>query len=129
MESKEFWNMLNPVQKALFILFLVLMPFIGSFDGIAYADEYETTQPDDFMQLGVVEYNGVYETWYSSNVAYHYLTDEWTLDDAGYYRTIDGYYVVASDGYEQGAIIETSRGLAQVLDCGCGSNVDFYVNW
>lgn len=129
MESKEFWNMLNPLQKALFILFLVLMPFIGSFDGIAYADEYETAQPDDFMQMGVIEYNGVCETWYSSNVAYHYRTDEWMLDDAGYYRTQDGYYVVASDGYEQGTIIETSRGLAQVLDCGCGSNVDFYVNW
>lgn len=83
----------------------------------------------DFQYQGVVEYNGREETWYSSQALYHYRTGEWTPDSDGFYRTDEGYYVVASDAYEQGAIIETSRGLAQVLDSGCGENVDFYTNW
>lgn len=114
--------------------------------GTAYADEPDdawdaecagrpiqsaqnTVSASDFQYQGIVEYNGRTETWYSSNALYHYRTDEWTPDDDGFYRTDEGYYVVASDAYEQGAIIETSRGLAQVLDCGCGEGVDFYTNW
>ena len=89
----------------------------------------ESISGADFKTQGVVDYNGRSETWYSSNVLRHYRTDEWTADEQGFYRTDEGYYVVASDAYEQGAIIETSRGLAQVLDSGCGENIDFYTDW
>lgn len=74
--------------------------------------------------------NGTRETAYSSNRAYHYRTSEWAPDEYGFYRTSDGYYVVASNDYEQGTVIETSRGEAMVLDGGPDAGiVDFYVNW
>ena len=80
--------------------------------------------------VGVVEWNGRTETAYSSNVLYHYRTSEWTPDEYGFYRTSDGYYVVASNEYEQGTVIETSRGEAMVLDGGCAEGyIDFYTNW
>ena len=81
--------------------------------------------------VGVVDGpNGTIETAYSSNVLYHYRTSEWAPDEYGFYRTSDGYYVVASNEYEQGTVIETSRGEAMVLDGGCAEGyVDFYVNW
>lgn len=81
--------------------------------------------------VGVVDGpNGTIETAYSSNVLYHYRTSEWTPDEYGFYRTSDGYYVVASSDYEQGTIIETTRGEAMVLDSGCDSGiVDFYTDW
>lgn len=79
---------------------------------------------------GVNYWNGTRETWYSSNTLYHYRTSEWTPDESGFYRTSEGYYVVASSDYPQGTVIETSQGQAQVLDSGCASGtVDFYVNW
>ena len=93
-----------------------------------YAPSYATDC--DFATQGVVEYDGRTETWYSSNATYHYQTPEWTLDDEGFYRTDEGYYVVAASDYEQGEIIETSRGEAQVLDSGCADGTtDFYVGW
>lgn len=93
-----------------------------------YAPSYATDC--DFATQGVVEYDGRTETWYSSNATYHYQTPEWTLDDEGFYRTDEGYYVVAASDYEQGEIIETSRGEAQVLDSGCAEGTtDFYVGW
>lgn len=81
--------------------------------------------------VGVVDGpNGTIETAYSSNVLYHYRTSEWTPDEYGFYRTSDGYYVVASNEYEEGTVIETSRGEAMVLDGGCAEGyIDFYVNW
>ena len=81
--------------------------------------------------VGVVDGpNGTIETAYSSNVLYHYRTSEWTLDEYGFYRTSDGYYVVASNEYEEGTVIETSRGEAMVLDGGCAEGyIDFYTNW
>lgn len=79
---------------------------------------------------GTNEYGGRYETYYSSRVLYHENTAQWTLDDQGFYRTSDGYYVVASSDHPQGTIIDTSQGEAIVLDSGCESGVtDFYVNW
>ena len=44
---------------------------------------------------GVNNYNGRRETYYSSNVLYHYRTGEWTQDSEGFWRDSDGYYVVA----------------------------------
>lgn len=81
--------------------------------------------------VGIIDgVNGTRETAYSSNVLYHYRTSEWTPDEYGFYRTDDGYYVVASSDYEQGTIIETTRGEAMVLDSGCDSGiVDFYTSW
>ena len=81
--------------------------------------------------VGIIDgVNGTRETAYSSNVLYHYRTSEWTPDEYGFYRTDEGYYVVASSDYEQGTVIETTRGEAMVLDSGCDSGiVDFYVQW
>ena len=101
----------------------------------AYYEEayYEPTYYDNgdgFMSQGVREHNGTTETWYSSNTAYHHSTAEWTPDDEGYYRTDDGYYVVASSDVPEGTVIETSKGEAKVLDSGCDSGVvDFYTNF
>lgn len=81
---------------------------------------------------GVNYYNGHKETYYSSNVLYHYRTPEWVCDDEGFWRTTDGYYVVAANSgeYSQGTIIDTSKGKAMVLDSGCSyGTIDFYVNW
>lgn len=86
---------------------------------------------DGFMEQGVRDgVDSDTETWYSSNVLYHYRTGEWHTDEEGYYRNSDGYYVVASDDYPEGTVIETSKGEAIVLDSGTYSgNVDFYTNW
>lgn len=79
---------------------------------------------------GTNEYGGRHETYYSSRVLYHKDTAQWTPDDQGFYKTSDGYYVVASSDHPQGTIIDTSQGEAIVLDSGCASGVtDFYVNW
>ena len=125
------------IVAALAIVMALALPLAAwAEDGYDYVDlddeeqeEAETLSGAEFMYQGVYDFNGHTETWYSSQAAYHYMTPEWTADDEGFYRTDDGYYVVATDAYEQGTVIETSRGLAQVLDCGCGDNVDFYVNW
>ena len=72
------------------------------------------------------------ETWYSSSNpnSYHYRTGEWSVDDEGYYRDSDGYYVVASNDYEQGSVVNTSKGEAKVYDDGTDSgNIDMYVAW
>ena len=99
-----------------------------------YAPSYSGVQgdPDGLNSfVGVVDGpNGTIETAYSSNVLYHYRTNEWTPDEYGFYRTSDGYYVVASNEYEDGTVIETSRGEAMVLDGGCDAGyIDFYTNW
>ena len=94
----------------------------------AYSASYSG---DGFMQAGVrAGVDSATETWYSSNQAYHSRTSEWSTDDEGYYKTDDGYYVVASNDYPEGSIINTSKGEAKVLDSGTDSgNVDFYVAW
>lgn len=108
------------------------------FDEYDYGADYYYEEPysasysgDGFMQSGVrAGVDSATETWYSSNVAYHYRTSEWSADEEGYYKTDDGYYVVASNDYPEGSIINTSKGEAKVLDSGTDSgNVDFYVAW
>lgn len=96
-----------------------------------YEDYSASYSGDGFMQAGIREgVDSNTETWYSSNQAYHYRTPEWSVDDEGYYKTDDGYYVVASNDYPEGSIITTSKGEAMVLDDGTESgNVDFYVAW
>lgn len=79
---------------------------------------------------GVNYHDGRTETYYSSNVLYHYRTPEWTLDDEGFWRDSDGYYVVAASDMEQGETFTGSKGECKVYDCGCNEGVtDYYVNW
>ena len=104
------------------------------YEPVYYAPTYGGVQgdPDGLNSfVGVVDGpNGTIETAYSSNVLYHYRTSEWAPDEYGFYRTSDGYYVVASNEYEEGTVIETSRGEAMVLDGGCAEGyIDFYTNW
>lgn len=79
---------------------------------------------------GVNYHDGRTETWYSSNVLYHYRTNEWTLDSEGFWRTEEGYYVVAASDMEHGTVFQGSKGECIVLDTGCNEGVtDYYVNW
>ena len=79
---------------------------------------------------GVNYYNGRRETYYSSRVLYHYRTAEWTVDSEGFYRTSEGYYVVAASDMAQGTVFQGSKGMCQVLDSGCAAGVtDYYVAW
>ena len=95
-----------------------------------YAPSYSTSSDGLTAQSGVNYHDGRMETYYSSNVLYHHDTASWTLDDEGFYRTDEGYYVVAASDMEQGTTFETSKGTAQVLDSGCAGGVtDFYVAW
>lgn len=82
------------------------------------------------MSGGVYYHDGRRETWYSSNVLRHYRTSEWTLDDEGFYRDADGYYVVAASDLEQGTVFEGSKGKCKVHDSGCADGTtDYYVGW
>ena len=78
-------------------------------------------------------YDGYLETYYSSNTMYHYRTDEWTVDDEGFYRDDQGRYIVGVDiaeGIDIGTEVETGKGTAVVMDYGSGAHVhDFYTNW
>lgn len=104
--------------------------FMQGTEQVEQAEPQEAISGEEFKVQGVVDYNGRTETYYSSNVLYHYRTGEWTPDEEGFYRDENGYYVVAASNYEQGTVIETSRGDAIVLDSGCDDGVtDFYVNW
>ena len=120
------------------LLLAMLLPCTAYADGtrrhhVEPPQEATQEQPamsgEEFRFRGVVEYGGHEETWYSSAVLRHWRTGEWEADDEGFYRDSEGRYVVASDAYGQGTVIQTSRGPAVVLDSGCGDNVDFYVNW
>lgn len=81
-------------------------------------------------QGGVYYFGGRKETYYSSRVLYHYRTGEWYADDQGFYRTSEGYYVVAASDMDKGTVFQCSKGYCQVLDCGCAEGTtDYYVNW
>ena len=96
----------------------------STFDASAYPTDGLT------QQSGVNAYNGRVETYYSSNVLYHYNTAAWTVDDEGFYRTDEGYYVVAASDMPQGTVFEGSKGDCIVLDSGCADGVtDYYTRW
>lgn len=115
---------------AAFAIAALMMPATAVADEEWNGDGTTCMSGEEFMFQGVVEYGGRLETWYSSNVAYHYMTPEWTVDEEGFYRDSEGRYVVAASDYELGSVIETSRGEAVVLDCGCDCGItDFYVDW
>lgn len=101
-----------------------------------YEPSYDTYTPEYVVSdglnafTGVNYYDGRRETYYSSNVLYHYRTNEWWVDEEGFYRTDDGYYVVAASDMEQGTVFEGSKGECIVLDCGCADGTtDYYVRW
>lgn len=79
--------------------------------------------------MGVNYFDGRRETYYSSNVLYHYLTPTWTLDEEGFYRDGD-YYVVAASDMPSGTTFSCSKGTCIVLDTGCpAGTTDYYVAW
>lgn len=89
---------------------------------------YNTSGSGLTKQSGVNYFNGRRETYYSSRVLYHYRTPEWTVDAEGFYRTSEGYYVVAASDMAQGAVFQGSKGMCKVLDAGCAAGTtDYYV--
>jgi hypothetical protein len=105
---------------------------------VYYNDTYEPEsvvsyyEPSEGLNQfsGVNYHDGRTETYYSSNVLYHHRISEWTVDEEGFYRTDEGYYVVAASDMEQGTTFEGSKGTCIVLDTGCNEGVtDYYVNW
>lgn len=83
-----------------------------------------------FAAQGVICWNGIRYTYYSSRVLYHYRTPEWTAGADGIYRDSSGYVVVASNDYGQGSVVPTPFGSGKVYDCGCPSGtIDVYVNF
>ena len=81
-------------------------------------------------QSGVNYHNGRRETYYSSNVLYHYRTPEWTVDSEGFYRDSNGNYIVAVSDMPQGTIFQGSKGNCIVADSGCASGTtDYYTQW
>ena len=106
-------------------------PMYGYYEDYSgsYAPAWDSV--DGFYSQGVRDgVDSATETYYSSNRAYHYRTPEWTPDEEGYYRDADGYYVVSSDDYAEGEVVQTSKGEGRVDDGGSGSgNFDMYVNW
>lgn len=83
-----------------------------------------------FAAQGVIYWNGMRYTYYSSRVLYHYRTPEWTAGADGIYRDSSGYIIVASNDYSQGSVVQTPFGSGKVYDCGCPSGtIDVYVNF
>lgn len=116
------------LKRTIAVMFIAICTALAT--GTAYADEWEEQPQTINAYDGIYQYGDRLETYYSSEVAYHWRTPEWWLDEQGFWRTDEGYYVVAASDYGQGELIETSMGIAQVLDCGCDYGItDFYVAW
>lgn len=106
----------TPVPVVAAVDYSALFAFMGSSGSLTKAS-------------GVNYYGGRRETYYSSNVLYHYLTPTWTLDSEGFYRDGDNYVVAASD-MPQGTTFPCSKGTCIVLDTGCpAGTTDYYVAW
>lgn len=101
-----------------------------------YSASYDWYEPQSVASDGLNSFTGVNyhegrtETFYSSQVLYHYRTPEWTLDEEGFYRDSEGRYVVAASDMEHGTVFQGSKGECIVLDTGCNAGVtDYYVAW
>lgn len=94
-----------------------------------YSDAYNEDGPSHTMPGW---YDGYLETYYSDTVARHYMSDQWQVDDEGFYRDQDGRYIIGVDiaeGIELGSVVDTGKGEAIVMDYGSGAHVhDFYVH-
>ena len=104
-----------------------------SYDSGYYSGGGSSYHPEGGLtpQSGVNYYGDQRETYYSSNVLYHYQTSNWELDDEGFYREGDYYVVAANDGqYSNGDTFEGSKGTCIVRDSGCDyGTTDYYVAW
>ena len=103
--------------------------YVEYYEPVYYESSYAPT--DGLTPTGGINYHdGRLETYYSSQILYHQDTADWTLDDEGFYRTDEGYYVVAASDMEQGTVFEGSKGECVVLDTGCpNGTTDYYVAW
>ena len=107
---------------------LIVDDYISDNNFIANDEDYVVPSSGLTQQSGVNYHDGRTETYYSSDVLYHYRTPEWTVDEEGFYRTDEGYYVVAASDMDQGATFEGSKGTCIVLDSGCSAGTtDYYV--
>ena len=106
-------------------------PVNYSYAAPAYSEPVYTENGDGLTKSGGVNWHdGRKETWYSSNVLYHYRTGEWTVGEDGVYRDADGYVVVAASDLAQGSTVSTSFGEGKVYDSGCAAGVtDIYTAW
>ena len=78
-------------------------------------------------QDGIYEFDGHTETYYSTPAVYD---GGLTVDEQGFYRTSDGYYVVASSEHAEGEHVQISQGEAVVMDSGPEAGViDVHTNW
>lgn len=104
-------------------------------DMLTYADEngfpvLTSGESYNFKYEGTFRANGWRWTWYTSRQLYHKNTKQWFLCDDGFYRTSDGYIVVASQHHEKGTIIDTPFGKGIVLDwCGTEGTIDIYTRY
>lgn len=103
----------------------------GTGDGYAaeYDEMYNTDGPTRQMPGW---HDGNLETYY--NADRHFMADEWTVDDEGFYRDSNGRYVIGVDensGYSYGDVVETGKGEGVVYDYGYGINNvhDFATTW
>ena len=87
----------------------------------------DTGEEINFFRKGSLYKYGYHYTWYSSNQQEHWRVDEWIACDDGFYRTTDGYIVVACREFPKNTIIKTPFGKAKVLDfCEKRHWVDIY---
>lgn len=127
----------EPPQEAEYVDETYWEPYYQDYGVTAdYSASYDWYEPQSVVSDGLNSFTGVNyhegrtETFYSSNVLYHYRTSEWTLDEEGFYRDSEGRYVVAASDMEQGTVFQGSKGECIVLDCGCALGItDYYVNW
>ena len=107
-------------------------------DGTYYADYNDLYNDNGPSRSMPGWYDGYLETYY--NASAHYLASEWTVDDEGFYRDVDGRYVVGVDvndvnpdtgqQYQYGDVVQTGRGEGVVYDYGSGAHVhDFATTW
>ena len=76
---------------------------------------------------GVYSYGGHLETYYASYADYD---NQLWVDDEGFFRNSDGRYVVSTNDYAEGSVIEISKGEAVVMDCGTSPGVvDVHTTW
>ena len=96
--------------------------------GSSYTGGSTATTTHDLLngQGRAYDEDGTSYTYYYDVVSHLDIPGE-NQDADGVVHDGDGYIVVAADGYERGAIIETPYGTAKNYDAGSGSgNIDIY---
>lgn len=92
--------------------------------------------PGEFQDMGVIEYNGYYYTYYSELVMPGenlYIPGRWT-DSDGFVRDENGYLCLASNTPEtmdRFSYVDTPWGTGIIYDYGTGNDyvIDVYVGW